>query len=118
MLLRYSLPEASEKAVRVEFFGDEIERISELDSVTGEILGYRNHLSVFPASHYATSKEKLERAIKSISEELEQRLAELRSADKLLEAQRLEQRTRYDLEMLDRDGLLFGDRKLFKAFKR
>jgi excinuclease ABC subunit B len=99
---------SSEKAVRVEFFGDEIERISELDSITGEILGYRNHLSVFPASHYATSKEKLERAIKSISVELEQRLAELRSADKLLEAQRLEQRTRYDLEMLAEMGFCSG----------
>jgi excinuclease ABC subunit B len=99
---------SSEKAVRVEFFGDEIERISELDSLTGEILGYRNHLSIFPASHYATPREKLERAIKSIETELEQRLTELRSADKLLEAQRLEQRTRYDLEMLSEMGFCSG----------
>jgi len=100
--------EASNRAVRVEFFGDEIERITEIDSVTGEILGYRSHLSVFPASHYATSSGKLKRAIQTISEELEERLKELRSRDKLLEAQRLEQRTRYDLEMLAEMGYCPG----------
>jgi excinuclease ABC subunit B len=100
--------EASNRAVRVEFFGDEIERITEIDSVTGEILGYRSHLSVFPASHYATSGGKLKRAIQTISEELEERLKELRSRDKLLEAQRLEQRTRYDLEMLAEMGYCPG----------
>ncbi len=100
--------EASNMAVRVEFFGDEIERITEIDSVTGEILGYRSHLSVFPASHYATSGGKLKRAIQTISEELEGRLKELRSRDKLLEAQRLEQRTRYDLEMLAEMGYCPG----------
>ena len=100
--------EASNRAVRVEFFGDEIERITEIDSVTGEILGYRSHLSVFPASHYATSGDKLKKAVQTISEELEERLKELRSQDKLLEAQRLEQRTRYDLEMLTEMGYCSG----------
>jgi excinuclease ABC subunit B len=100
--------EASNRAMRVEFFGDEIDRITEIDSVTGEVLGYRNHLSVFPASHHATSGDKLERAVVSIAEELEERLKELRSEDKLLEAQRLEQRTRYDLEMLTEMGYCSG----------
>ena len=100
--------EASNRAMRVEFFGDEVERITEIDSVTGEILGYRSHLSIFPASHYATSGDKLKRAIQTISEELEERLKELRSQDKLLEAQRLEQRTRYDLEMLAEMGYCPG----------
>ena len=92
----------------MEFFGDEIERITEIDSVTGEILGYRSHLSVFPASHYATSGDKLKKAVQTISEELEERLKELRSQDKLLEAQRLEQRIRYDLEMLAEMGYCSG----------
>ncbi|NLZ90433.1 MAG: excinuclease ABC subunit UvrB [Clostridiales bacterium] len=100
--------EASNRAMRVEFFGDEIERITEIDSVTGEILGYRSHLSVFAASHYATSGDKLKRAVQTISEELEERLKELRSQDKLLEAQRLEQRIRYDLEMLAEMGYCSG----------
>ncbi len=100
--------EASNRAMRVEFFGDDIERITEIDSITGEILGYRSHLSVFPASHHATSRDKLERAVVSIEQELEQRLKELRSQDKLLEAQRLEQRTRYDLEMLAEMGYCSG----------
>ncbi|MGI6702470.1 MAG: excinuclease ABC subunit UvrB [Clostridia bacterium] len=100
--------EASNRAMRVEFFGDEVERIAEIDSVTGEVLGYRNHLSVFPASHYATSGDKLKRAVRTISEELEERLRKLRSQDKLLEAQRLEQRTRYDLEMLTEMGYCSG----------
>ncbi len=100
--------EASNRAMRVEFFGDEIERITEIDSVTGEVLGSRSHLSVFPASHYATSGHKLKRAVETISEELEERLKELRARDKLLEAQRLEQRTRYDLEMLTEMGYCSG----------
>jgi len=100
--------EASNRAMRVEFFGDEIERITEIDSVTGEVLGRRSHLSVFPASHYATSGHKLKRAVRTISEELEERLRELRARDKLLEAQRLEQRTRYDLEMLTEMGYCSG----------
>ncbi|NLM06735.1 MAG: excinuclease ABC subunit UvrB [Tissierellia bacterium] len=91
---------SSENTVRIEFFGDEIDRISEINHITGEIIGYRNHISIFPASHYATSEEKVERAIVTIEEELEDRLKYLRGQGKLLEAQRLEQRTRYDLEML------------------
>ncbi len=99
---------SSEKAVRIEFFGDEIERITEFDALTGEIVGLRNHVAIFPASHYATTKAKMERAIASIQEELEERLAELRSQGKLLEAQRLEQRTRYDLEMMQVTGFCPG----------
>ena len=88
---------ATAQAIRVEFFGDEIDRIMEIDTLTGEVLGERHHVAIFPASHFVTSDEKMARAISSISEELEQHLQVLRSQDKLLEAQRLEQRTRYDL---------------------
>ncbi len=98
----------TEKALRVEFFGDEIERIREIDVVTGEILGDREHAAVFPASHYVTSQDNLNRAIKDIEEELEERLRELHKENKLLEAQRLEQRTRYDLEMLREVGFCSG----------
>lgn len=96
----------TDRAIRIEFFGDEIERITEFDVVTGEVIGRRNHVAIFPASHYVTTAEKLKRAIKSIEEELEQRLKELRSMGKLVEAQRLEQRTRYDIEMLQEMGFL------------
>ncbi len=99
---------STEKALRVEFFGDEIERIVEFDALTGEVIGDRFHASIFPASHYATSAERLERAVRSIEEELEERLAELRAQNKLLEAQRLEQRTQYDLEMLREMGYCKG----------
>jgi len=98
----------SEKAIRVELFGDEIDRIAEIDVVTGEVLGERNHVSIFPASHFAASREKMEMAIASIEKELEERLAELRGQDKLLEAQRLEQRTRYDIEMMREVGYCSG----------
>ncbi|ADL42415.1 excinuclease ABC, B subunit [Caldicellulosiruptor obsidiansis OB47] len=98
----------TDRAIRIEFFGDEIERITEFDVVTGEIIGRRNHVAIFPASHYVTTAEKLKRAIKSIEEELEQRLNELRSMGKLVEAQRLEQRTRYDIEMLQEMGFCKG----------
>lgn len=98
----------TEKAVRVEFFGDEIDRILEVDTLTGEILGERNHVSIFPASHYATPKDKLEVAIKSIKAELQQRLRELKNQDKVLEAARLEQRTKYDIEMLREMGYCKG----------
>lgn len=102
-------PVASEKyAVRVEFFGDEIDRITEIDVVTGEILGTRSHISIYPASHYVTSQEKMQIAISRIEAELEGRLAELRREDKLLEAQRLEQRTNYDIEMLKEMGFCTG----------
>ena len=98
----------SEKALRVEMFGDEIERISEVDIVTGEILAGRRHLWVFPNSHYATSKETMERAVISIKEELAVRLQELRDANKLLEAQRLEERTNFDLEIMMEMGYCQG----------
>lgn len=99
---------SSENTIRVEFFGDEIDRIVEINHLTGEIIGLRNHVSIFPASHFATSYEKIEGAIVRIEKELEDRLKELRSQDKLLEAQRLEQRTRYDIEMLREMGYCQG----------
>lgn len=99
---------ASEKAIRVDFNGDEVERMLEFDVLTGEILGERRHVSIFPASHYAISNERMERAVLTIETELEEKLAELRSAEKLLEAQRLEQRTRFDLEMMREMGFCSG----------
>jgi excinuclease ABC subunit B len=99
---------ASEKAIRVDFNGDEVERLLEFDVFTGEILGERQHVSIFPASHYATSGEKMERAIMTIEAELEDRLAELRAGDKLLEMQRLEMRTNFDLEMMREMGFCSG----------
>ena len=99
---------SSEHAVRVEFFGDEIDRITEIDVLTGEIIGTREHISIFPASHYVTAPEKMQLAIQRIEKELEERLAELKREDKLLEAQRLEQRTNYDLEMLKEMGFCTG----------
>lgn len=99
---------SSENTIRVEFFGDEIERIVETNYLTGEIIGLRNHVSIFPASHFATTEDKVEKAIRTIEEELEERLKELKDKDKLLEAQRLEQRTRYDLEMLAEMGFCQG----------
>ena len=99
---------SSEHAVRVEFFGDEIDRITEIDVLTGEILGTRNHISIFPASHYVTAPDKMKIAIERIEAELEMRLAELKREDKLLEAQRLEQRTNYDVEMLKEMGFCTG----------
>lgn len=102
-------PVASSKyAVRVEFFGDEIDRITEIDVVTGEIIGTRNHISIYPASHYVTSPKKMQLAIARIEAELEERLAELKREDKLLEAQRLAQRTNYDIEMLKEMGFCTG----------
>ncbi len=102
-------PVASEKyAVRVEFFGDEIDRITEIDVVTGEIIGTRTHISIFPASHYVTSPEKMQKAIARIEAELVEQLEKLRREDKLLEAQRLEQRTNYDIEMLKEMGFCTG----------
>ena len=99
---------ASEKAIRVDFDGDVVEKMLEFDALTGEILGLRSHVAVFPASHYATSRAKMERALVTIEAELEERLAELRSKGKLLEAQRLEQRTRYDMEMMQEMGFCSG----------
>ncbi len=97
-----------EHALRVELFGDEIDRITEIDVLTGEILGEREHVAVFPASHFVTREERMKIAIKNIERELEERLAELREQGKLLEAQRLEQRTRYDLEMMEEMGFCSG----------
>ncbi|MEH7252840.1 excinuclease ABC subunit UvrB [Neobacillus niacini] len=97
-----------EHCVRVEFFGDEIERIREVDALTGEIIGEREHVAIFPASHFVTGEEKLLKAIENIEKEVEERLEELREDNKLLEAQRLEQRTRYDLEMMREMGFCSG----------
>lgn len=97
-----------EKAVRIEMFDDEIERIMEFDVLTGEILSQRNHVAIFPASHYVTSRENLVRAMEDIKVELADRLAYLNEHGKLLEAQRLEQRTNYDLEMMNEMGYCSG----------
>ncbi|MFP3419201.1 excinuclease ABC subunit UvrB [Bacillus sp. SIMBA_154] len=97
-----------EHCIRVEFFGDEIERIREVDALTGEILGDREHVAIFPASHFVTREEKMEKAIINIEQELEEQLEKLRENGKLLEAQRLEQRTRYDLEMMREMGFCSG----------
>lgn len=97
-----------EHCIRVEFFGDEIDRIREVDALTGEIIGDRDHVAIFPASHFVTRNEKLQIAIRNIEAELEERLKELRDNGKLLEAQRLEQRTRYDLEMMREMGFCSG----------
>ena len=99
---------SSEHAIRVEFFGDEIDRIAEIDVVTGKVIGYRDHVAIFPASHYAASRERLERAIKLIERDLEIRVKELREQGKLLEAQRLLQRTNYDIEMMREIGYCTG----------
>jgi len=97
-----------EKAIRVEFFGDEIERITEIDVLTGELVGEREHVAIFPASHFVTQEETMKIALQNIERELEERLAELRAQGKLLEAQRLEQRTRYDIEMMREVGFCSG----------
>ena len=99
---------SGEKAIRVEFFGDEIDRISEVDIVTGEVVSFRTYIAVFPASHYATTGEKMKAAIRGIEDELTDRLAEFKSQGKLLEMQRLEQRTNYDLEMMQEIGFCQG----------
>lgn len=97
-----------EHCIRVEFFGDEIERIREVDALTGEIIGDREHVSIFPASHFVTRRDILEKAMVNIRAELKDRLKVLRDNDKLLEAQRLEQRTNYDLEMMEEMGYCSG----------
>ncbi|SEO68776.1 Excinuclease ABC subunit B [Amphibacillus marinus] len=97
-----------EHCLRIEFFGDEIERIREVDALTGEILGDREHVAIFPASHFVTGEDKLKVAMKNIEAELEQQLKYFRDHDKLLEAQRIEQRTRYDLEMMAEMGFCSG----------
>ncbi|WP_226678905.1 excinuclease ABC subunit UvrB [Mesobacillus jeotgali] len=97
-----------EHCMRVEFFGDEIDRIREVDALTGEIIGERDHVAIFPASHFVTREEKMKIAIENIEKELEERLEVMRAEEKLLEAQRLEQRTRYDLEMMREMGFCSG----------
>ena len=95
-------------SIRVEFFGDEIDRITEIDALTGEVIAERNHVAIYPASHFATSQEKVKRALVTIEEELEERIKYFEDRGKLLEAQRIEQRTRYDLEMLSEMGFTTG----------
>jgi len=98
----------SDEALRIEFFGDEIERISSIHRLTGEVLGDLDYEAIYPAKHFVTSQETLERAIVDIEKELRERLAELRGLGKLLEAQRLEQRTRFDIEMMKEIGYCSG----------
>ena len=97
-----------EVAIRVEFFGDEVERITEIDVLTGEIKNELNHIAIFPASHYVVAKESLDRAITEIEEELEERVKEFKREDKLLEAQRIAERTNFDIEMLRETGFCSG----------
>ncbi len=99
---------ANEKVIRISLFGDEVEKIQEIDSVTGEILSERNHIAIYPASHFVTSRENLLRAAHDIETELDDRLAYFKREDRLLEAQRIEQRTRYDLEMMQEMGYCSG----------
>lgn len=99
---------SSENAIRIDFFGDEIEKIIEVNALTGEIVGLRSHISIFPASHYATTIEKIERAIVGIEEELEERVKYFKDNEKLIEAQRIQQRTMYDIEMLREVGFCQG----------
>ncbi|MCD2346330.1 excinuclease ABC subunit UvrB [Clostridium guangxiense] len=99
---------STNKAIRVEFFGDEIDRIKEIDVLTGNVLGTLKHVVIFPASHFATSRDRLEIAINKIETELEKRLRELTAEDKLLEAQRLKQRTNFDIEMMREVGYCTG----------
>ncbi len=100
--------DSSKNAIRVEFFGDEVDRIAEINTVTGEVVGIRNHCAIYPASHYVTSKEKLERAIGEIEKEMEQRVEEFKAKDCLIEAQRIKQRTLYDIEMIRETGFCQG----------
>lgn len=101
-------PAGSDKAIRVEMFGDEIDTLKELNPITGEILGIRNHVAIYPASHYVTSKDKMQKALVTIEEELDDRIKWFKDRGKLLEAQRIEQRTRYDMEMLREVGTCKG----------
>ena len=102
------LPAYEQLGIRIEFWGDEVEKITHLDTLTGEILSEKEYVEIYPAKHFVTSKEKLRMAIRDIGEELELHLKHLKSSDKLLEAQRLESRTKYDLEMLEIAGYCAG----------
>ncbi len=99
---------SNENSIRIELFGDEIDRICEMDAVTGEVVGVRNHVAIFPKSHYVTTKDKMDRAIINIEKEMEERVAYFKAQNKLLEAQRIEQRTRYDIEMMQETGFCQG----------
>lgn len=101
-------PAGEELAYRIEFFGDEVDRITKIDPLTGEILANLDEYKIFPGSHYVTPQAKLKVALRRIEQELEQRLAQFKREGKLLEAQRLEQRTRFDLEMLEQTGFVKG----------
>jgi excinuclease ABC subunit B len=101
-------PAYTEDAFRISFWGDEIERITQIDPLTGEVLDIPKKIQVFPAKHYVTSEDKMKKALEDIEEELEEHVAELKEQDKLLEAQRIEQRTRYDLEMIREIGYCSG----------
>lgn len=107
---------SSKTGIRIEFFGDEIERIREFDVLTGTIIGDREHIAITPASHFATSPEKLEKSIKRIEDELEDRLAELNAQDRILEAQRLKQRTNFDIEMIREMGYCSGIENYSRIF--
>ena len=107
---------SSNVGIRIEFFGDEIDRIREFDILTGNIIGDREHVAIFPASHFATTPETLERSIQRIEEELEVRLRELNAQDKILEAQRLKQRTNYDIEMIREMGYCTGIENYSRIF--
>lgn len=100
--------QSSENAIRVEFFGDEVDRISEINALTGEVKGVLSHVAIYPASHYVVSQEKMERSIKEIYDEMTERVAQFESQGKLLEAQRIKQRTEYDIEMLRETGFCKG----------
>ena len=104
--------------MRVEFFGDEIDRISEIDVLTGEIKCQRSHISIFPASHYVVPAEQIQRAAVAIEEELKERVEYFKSEDKLLEAQRISERTNFDIEMMKENRILFRNRKLFQTSVR
>ena len=98
----------SENAVRVEFWGDEVEKITEINALTGKTVGVREHIMIFPNSHYVTTKDKMERAIKTIEEELKERVKYFKDNNKLIEAQRIEERTRFDIEMMKETGFCQG----------
>lgn len=103
------IPSSTNKTIiRVEFFGDEIDKIAEIDATTGKIIGLRSHAAIFPASHYATTENKMKRAMETIKEEMEEQVAYFKSADKIVEAYRIEQRTRLDLAMMSETGFCSG----------
>ena len=97
-----------DSAIRIEFFGDEVDRVSEINPVTGEVIRRLTNMPIFPASHYITPKEKLQRAVKEIRRECDERVAYFKSQDKFLEAQRIEQRTSFDIEMINELGYCSG----------